>query len=402
VTHAIVPEPESDASSEDVPAASMDPATLRCRRLAHPWRIVFILYLLALTTGTHWPRLVIGGDDLQVSDKLLHAAAFGVAALLAWHSRVIRSLPLLWVISVGWAILDEISQGIPQLGRTVSALDAVASAIGVTLAVLFLWSVGPVGGAASRLAHTRMVYSIDEALASPRMLALCALCGVIGAALGGLCGWAIFSYFQDLPGRANPAHGVLLGLLGGSLLGGHAGLEGTRRLILKRRGRPCHSCGSDASSEEFDDDGRGTCRTCGTDLHAGQWESLPTISTISFLRLIAAAIAITVIVFIGSFALQTVILALRRSSALFAGFDSAYMRLQDDTRLVVDLFIVAVFILIGVRVVRRLMARSFDHQHERCVGCGYDLRATAIERGCGVCPECGVTFVAAAGRVGRD
>lgn len=401
MTRASVPELQPKPASNAGPRSPADEAALRRRRLAHPWRILFSLYLLALTIGTHWPRLALGGGDVEVSDKLIHAAAFGVAALLAWHARLIRVLPLLWLVGVGWAILDEVSQGIPQLGRTVSALDAVASAVGVTLAVLFLWSVGPLGGAASRLAQRRMVYSVEEALASPRMLALCALCGLLGAAAGGLCGWAIFSYFQDLPGRANPAHGVMLGLIGGALLGGHAGLEVTRRMILKRRGQPCYSCGSDAGGVAFDESGAGHCSVCGAAVHAGQWESLPTISTISFVRLIAAAVAITVIVFVGSFALQIAILALRRSSSLFAGFDSAYMRLQDDTRLVVDLFIVAVFILIGVRVVRRLMAKAFDHQHERCVGCGYDLRATAVERGCGVCPECGVTFVVAA-EEGRD
>lgn len=101
------------------------------------WRAAFIVYLLALTTGTHWPRLQIQAP-VPDTDKFIHFLAFGGLTYLLWRTRWIANLPLLGLIAIAWTGLDEWSQGIPALGRTSSWLDFFAGAIGAIAAVIWI------------------------------------------------------------------------------------------------------------------------------------------------------------------------------------------------------------------------------------------------------------------------
>ena len=108
------------------------------------WRRIFVLYAAALTLGTHWPRLQLHVVDVPAPDRLIHASAFGLGALLLWRTGWVRRLRVLLAIGLAWCALDEISQSIPGLGRQSSLSDAVASMLGVAMAVSLLWSVGPI------------------------------------------------------------------------------------------------------------------------------------------------------------------------------------------------------------------------------------------------------------------
>jgi hypothetical protein len=100
-------------------------------------RWLFVVYALALTIGTHWPKLQID-SPLPNTDKVIHFLAFGGLAFLLWRSRWLHSLPMLLLIMLPWIALDEWSQGIPGLNRNPSMLDFVAGAAGVGAVVLFL------------------------------------------------------------------------------------------------------------------------------------------------------------------------------------------------------------------------------------------------------------------------
>ncbi len=109
--------------------------------LAQPTRrILFVLYTLALVTATHWPGLAIASPSFSRLDLLIHAGVFAGWTILLTTSaffgpplarrNITRAIP----IAFAYALLDELSQGIPILRRTVDPLDLAANAIGITLA----------------------------------------------------------------------------------------------------------------------------------------------------------------------------------------------------------------------------------------------------------------------------
>jgi len=96
------------------------------RRTTTLWRIAFVLYALALTVGTHWPNLTLS-PEVPVSDKSIHFTAFGTLTILLWLTRWIRSRIVTGVIVMVWAAVDEVSQGLPGVHRTVSIYDLLAN-----------------------------------------------------------------------------------------------------------------------------------------------------------------------------------------------------------------------------------------------------------------------------------
>ena len=96
------------------------------RRAGRAWRFGLIAYAIALTTGTHWPRLRLG-PEVPATDKMIHLVAFGGLTLLLWRTRWIRHLGVLFVVCAAWSALDEVSQGLPVLNRFVSWYDIVAN-----------------------------------------------------------------------------------------------------------------------------------------------------------------------------------------------------------------------------------------------------------------------------------
>jgi VanZ family protein len=103
------------------------------------WFGAFCLYALLLACTTHWPLPVLV-DAPTHSDKLIHFGAFLIwTTLLALSGLVPRSrhaLTIILTISLCYAILDELTQGIPGINRHVSAGDLVANALGVIAGVL--------------------------------------------------------------------------------------------------------------------------------------------------------------------------------------------------------------------------------------------------------------------------
>ncbi|MEO1583881.1 MAG: VanZ family protein [Planctomycetota bacterium] len=102
-------------------------------------RIAFTLYALVLVTATHWPQLRIEGP-VPRPDLYIHLAAFGLwtSLLIAtellgpWRSRT--AVAKCVALALIYAAIDEGTQAIPALGRTVALDDYLANALGVILA----------------------------------------------------------------------------------------------------------------------------------------------------------------------------------------------------------------------------------------------------------------------------
>jgi hypothetical protein len=101
----------------------------RCARWALP------LYLAALTVATHWPKLEINAGPPS-TDKFLHCLAFGLIPILLWLTGWFRSLWVVLAAALAWAGLDELSQAVPGVERSVTWNDFFASAMGVVAATI--------------------------------------------------------------------------------------------------------------------------------------------------------------------------------------------------------------------------------------------------------------------------
>ena len=120
--------------------------TLTCSQSIR--RTLFVLYALALFTATHWPGLAIASPGFSRLDLLIHAGVFagwtilftacGVFGPALSNRNISRSIP----VALLYALLDELTQGIPFLRRTVDPLDLAANATGIVLAALglVLWT----------------------------------------------------------------------------------------------------------------------------------------------------------------------------------------------------------------------------------------------------------------------
>lgn len=110
-------------------------------------RAAFVLYALALVTLTHWPRLAIASPGAIRLDIFIHAGVFGLwcvlLAMCGFFGEPLghRNLVVSAALALAYALVDELTQGIPGLGRTVDGADLVANGTGILLALAGLWVV---------------------------------------------------------------------------------------------------------------------------------------------------------------------------------------------------------------------------------------------------------------------
>ncbi|HMN96597.1 MAG TPA: hypothetical protein PKC43_01815 [Phycisphaerales bacterium] len=368
------------------------PTAERIRRIAWPWRVTLVVYAALLTLGTHWPRLALGTESLRVSDKLLHMAAFGGLTFLLWQAWIIRRPALLLAVGAAWAALDELTQGIPGLGRTISGLDVIASVAGVFLVAAGVWATGPLGGARSRLARSRLLWAWEEALAPPASVGMLAAGAAAGAALGVVGGWIVFR----VPRVDRPADGAVVGALIGAAAGAHLTAEFLRWRLLRAPHRRCFECGVSADEDDvlLRRTGSAPCSGCGAMLWLAQWDALPRLRLLTPARIILMAIAGTMVIIAATFGVSLALLGLRLRVPSLGDIDGAYRSLGFDMQLVIEVTWLAGLGALATRLVRRVLARSVDRGHLRCVACGHDLRSTPTEGGRGTCGECGALFAA--------
>ena len=118
-------------------------------------RVVLLAYCVALSVGTHWPRLQLVKVSGWSIDKFLHFGAFGVLAFLllnAWpHSqRTVQRFGwfgfgmtgIAVMCALAYSLVDELTQGFVP-GRTVTGKDMLANATGVFLGTV-IWRYMPI------------------------------------------------------------------------------------------------------------------------------------------------------------------------------------------------------------------------------------------------------------------
>lgn len=108
------------------------------------WRRgVFLAYALLVATATHWPNLKIDAP-VPRTDLWIHFSCFALwmilAGFAAWFGQSLskRNLTRTFVVAVVYIFVDELTQDIPGLGRTVDPTDIAANFLGLCLGVAAL------------------------------------------------------------------------------------------------------------------------------------------------------------------------------------------------------------------------------------------------------------------------
>lgn len=102
------------------------------------------MYALALATATHWPGLAIATPHFSRLDLLIHATVFAGWTILFTASAFFgpplsrRNITRSVAVAFAYALVDELTQGIPIIRRTVDPLDLAANATGIILATVLI------------------------------------------------------------------------------------------------------------------------------------------------------------------------------------------------------------------------------------------------------------------------
>lgn len=351
------------------------------RRVAKPWRVVFVIYTVALVTGTHWPKLNL--SDAPVTDKQIHLFAFGGLTVLLWSTR--------WLPAGGWlvglaaavfGVLDEITQAIPGLHRHASIEDLLINELGVVTALAWIWALRPIGGPPNRLRLAYRSFALFElALRPSAWVSL-----VLGAGLPAIVvgAWLLLGPDGGEPSSGGSVWlaGVVLGAVGAAFLI-VTGLR-RRREAARRDDRPCFACGGSCRGASFDQGGWGRCPTCGAVVHRGQWTAAPRLRPLWLVQAMGLAAREALI---------------RLAIMLVAFWVGVVVILPDDLTITPNTVFatalggIALAGALAVGAYRSAEAQLHDEQAVRCRRCRNDLHVTPAEQGIGRCDECECPFV---------
>jgi VanZ family protein len=345
------------------------------------WRALAWLVLSIVFTATHWPNLQL---DLPMrgSDKVLHAVAFMMLALVWWPTGFVRSVPLFALAAASWSILDEALQALPFVHRHAGVEDAVANLCGIAIATLVIVALQRdprAPGHAVRALAWRMV--IDR----PQAWMACAASSALGAMAGGV----ILVTAQSLLRQPiKPMHSALIGATLGVAVALHATIVVMMRSMEARlrAQRCCPACGAPGA------DGP-ACAACGAAVPGSSWvvpiaRTLGGVPDRHWLRvgLVPVGIAGIVLVLVMS---ASIALSIRRIEAL-----QPYLGPEVDPgmRLVLDAVALAMAASAGLWWSRRAARRIREKEAIECMACGHDLRGVVPESGIGRCSECAEPF----------
>lgn len=127
----------------------LDDRPIASRAQAGPWRWFFVLYFIALTTGTHWPRIEPLGPEHTPPDKLMHFLAFGILAVLLERSRLLPRGWIGFVLIALWIPFDEWTQDLVSQWRHWSLPDVLAGLEGLIAAAIMTTALVPPRSAAT-------------------------------------------------------------------------------------------------------------------------------------------------------------------------------------------------------------------------------------------------------------
>ncbi len=346
------------------------------------------MYLIALTTSTHWPKFELP-ENVPVTDTTLHLLGFGGLTFLLWQTRWIKSRWLVALIVAGWSLIDEYSQGIPILHRWVTWQDALANVLGVLIVLTWLWALRPIGLTPNRvrLAYHRFIWEEMFSRWSLWMVTGSLVC-VIGFPLllmakqdsGEVFGKWLYDCIVWWCVLVIPLWFIL-------------GLRETR--IWKNR-KPCFSCGQEISDESIIQTGNNECSHCGAVFRITQWKKfIPPRRNILIKTYVKPVLWAMFALYVGvmSILLYMVLMGIKEDALLSNRVSSWINTLPESITDVVDLSVYLVMIAIVIRIYRGELAKYYDRSL-RCRNCDYDLRGTPVSpAGVGTCGECGTLFL---------
>lgn len=373
----------------------MTPQTKKwMRRVAKPWRLVFVVYALALTLATHWPSLELGTEAQPAPDKILHMLAFGGFALLLWRTRWLGAAWMVCFVALAWAALDEVTQALPILQRTFSWLDIFASGLGVLLAVVWIWALGPIGGPANRARLAFGAYVLGDQFVRLRTWIVALAAAGIGAVVMAVVMWMLLRWAFGFPYYSVLATLIVAGVLG-AVAATHLTLAAMyRRQAFALKGmQPCFECGGSCCDVAFDEFGRGRCPSCHARIHRGQWREPMDLPLTAALRGAPSAALTAIGLFFVAVFIYGIVLGLSDRLTVAGQLLHLWQRLTPDMQVALDLAGIALILGVAVRLYRFRQAQLHDRQHVQCRCCNHDLRGTPLERGLGRCGECGTPFV---------
>jgi len=361
------------------------------RRELRPWRAIFVLYIIALTTGTHWPQLHLTIGPEPAPSRVIHALAFGGLTFLLWRTKWLGEGWRLLSALLAWSALDELAQGLPGLGRTVTWTDLAANWSGVILVFAWIRALQPTGGLLNRMQRRATERVIDESFTRWRTWLLAISAGALmAAAVGTAATWIMWTVHPD-----STLYAAFISIPAGGIGGAILALDTLWRRERERalRQQRCFFCSKPCSNAAVDRDGLGSCPECRAPIHIGQWCLRADLSRGTLIRLAwrPAVLSVALAVLVASMYVVAVALYMRFPQELlpFRRFD----RLPMDVRLVIDMAVLGIIAAVAVYRFRLRLARVIDHQAARCRRCHHDVHATAADLGVGRCPECGTPFL---------
>jgi hypothetical protein len=351
-----------------------------------------VLYTLTLTVVTHWPALALGTESRPAPDKLLHMIAFGGLVALLWQTRWCKAPWHVVVLVLVWAAVDEASQGLPALHRTVTWQDMAAGQLGVLLVAAGWWALSPVGGPANRARLAFHGVIIADLFTRARTWMIVTGSAIAAGLVIGAVGWLVM---QAAPEAIRQTQGLVVTALVGAAAGALFAMTalGRNRASALAETRPCFVCATSCRVVDFDDSGHGRCPSCDAPVHFGQWALPMQLPMRAALRGAGPAALLTVGLIVGAVALHVLVLVLGMHVTSAKRLHMAWQSLTPDMRFTVDLALVGAAVAAGLRLYRRRQGRLCDRQHLVCRRCGHDLTGAPLTRGLGVCSECGASFV---------
>ncbi len=358
------------------------------------WRTLFILSVGVVYASTHWPRLRFQTAD-QPIDKFLHAGAFGILTAMLWQTQWLSRRWVCMLVVAVWAAFDEATQSIPGLGRSAEWDDYSADLMGVLIAGAFLAASRPVAGSIAAVLARRRAFLVARLLDRPLSWLHIATGSVLGIALGCVGSIAIDSRFPaPRPWHAGVV-GAIAGLLGGAFLMREFGVRALQRRMMAQR--PCLRCGTPSAQPTESAaiqplPARAPCRVCAAPLDALAWSPFSTVSGSSELRLCVPVVlqSLAIIIVVGLVGPNLIAYSGIGIGRSMAGRLNAFPL---DLQRLIDITLVAGLCAWSYRRCRVRIARAHEQSGQRCLACGYDLRATSTEVAAGVCTECGEQFV---------
>jgi len=361
----------------------VDPAR---RRATRHWRIVTLVYLAALTTGTHWPELRVGVGPGPPPDKVLHLLAFGGLTLLVWQCRLFKRIWQAGLACALWVLVDEWTQSLAILNRQSSWQDVIAGELGVICGVVWNTATMPTGPRPARWRRKMFDRVVQQRLATWRgWIALGGGASVIGVASATLS--VLFALASSRLGMPEPSLQIaaLIAFSLAFVFGVFVVFDQWWERDARDVDKVCFECGRDCNRVDFSRSGWGLCMHCGTTVHAGQWIVAPRLRIRAQVEGLIAGATMT---------FMTGLITLSWALAMLAGpraLDSSPSTTHPlySVALLTAILIASSF---GISVARAVMVKRLALYEPTCANCGYDLRfissGTAMVR----CPECGSEF----------